>query len=243
MHANAGVRDLDLVEHLATVADAQDPSGERARDPDRAFGVETDAVGNRALELREEPPLGERAVVGDRERGEPAAVALADDQGAAVVGDDRPVREGDPVGRDAHGSVGLDEDDARLAGFSPPYMSKPKLPTYARPCASTTMSLHSPVASVDRSACSTSWPPSEPEHAAIEHRHDEHPAVGEPPEARRLLGHLYDRLGLAARVHPDDAPVVLVAEDETPVVPARTFGERETVEHDRGCRGFMRCGP
>jgi hypothetical protein len=43
-------------------------------------------------------------------------------------------------------------------GFSPPYMSNPKLPTYARPWPSTTMSLHAPGASSERSACTTRAP-------------------------------------------------------------------------------------
>ena len=84
----------------------------------------------------------------------------------------------------------------------------------------------------------------ESEHAAVEHRHDEHPAVGQPAEARRLLRHLDDRSPPCRRVHRDDAVIVLVAEVQPPVVPARSLGEHETFEQDRGqCERVMGRGP
>src|SRR4029453_7330038 len=53
-----------------------------------------------------------------------------------------------------------------------------------------------------------------------------------PTQSRRLLRPLDDGFRRAALVHDDDAPVVLVAEEETAVVPARSLGKRETLEHD-----------
>ena len=67
-------------------------------------------------------------------------------------------------------------------------MSKPKLPTYARPCASTTMSLHVERRHLGEVGMLDEPVGVEPHELAVEHRHDEQAAVGQPAEPRRLPG-------------------------------------------------------
>ena len=180
----------------------------------------------------------ERAVGGDVERGEPARHALADDQRRAVGRDDRAVRERRARrprrARVPSGSTAMTHVLVRLlAGV---HVEAEVADVRAARCASTTMSLHAPgrergeIGVDDERAVGL-----EPQHLAVEHRDDEHAAVGQPAEPRRLLRHLDDRLRVAVGGHRDDALVVLVGEPEPVVVPARTLGEREVVEeHGRG---------
>jgi hypothetical protein len=65
-------------------------------DPDRAFGVEADAVGAEAV--GEDSPVGSPSVCVDIERGEPAGERLGDDQRPVVGRDDHAVGELDVVG-------------------------------------------------------------------------------------------------------------------------------------------------
>jgi len=65
-------------------------------DPDRAFGVEADAVGAEAV--GEDSPVGSSSVCVDIERGEPAGERLGDDQRPVVGRDDHAVGELDVGG-------------------------------------------------------------------------------------------------------------------------------------------------
>ena len=68
----AGMRALHGIEHLAALGDAQHVAGERRRDPYRAFGVETDAVGG--LRSRPSPTrAGSRVCRRGARRTPPAA--------------------------------------------------------------------------------------------------------------------------------------------------------------------------
>ena len=69
------------LQHLAALGDADAALVGDVGVPDRALGVEADAVGRGALaEVGPDPPVDEVARVGDRERGEPVGVRLGDDQ-------------------------------------------------------------------------------------------------------------------------------------------------------------------
>src|SRR5439155_20657752 len=88
--------------------------------PDRAFGVETDAVRDAVAEVGPHAPVGQAAVRGDVEGGEPLGVGLGDDQRSVVGCDEHAVGEREVVCDLASGAVGGDQgDDAggeRLAG-------------------------------------------------------------------------------------------------------------------------------
>src|SRR5439155_1203744 len=102
--------DASAVEH------AQHTRGPRIGYPDGALGVQTDAVGEAAVERGEEPAIRERAVGGDVERRQPMRQRLRDDQRAAVGRDDRTVRKRQLVGGARDGAVGIDAREARRAG-------------------------------------------------------------------------------------------------------------------------------
>src|SRR5262245_20639875 len=88
---------------------------ERIGDPDRAFGIEADAVGVAALDLRPGAPVRERAVGCDVEGRQPMRERLADDQRLAIGRDHRAVGEQQVVGGFRRLAVGIDPHDAGRA--------------------------------------------------------------------------------------------------------------------------------
>ena len=132
----------------------------------------------------------------------------------------------EPSGRRGSGSVSR--------ASSPPYMSKPKLPTYARPRASTTMSLHWPVASADRSACSTSSPSSSrsTRRSSIDTT-SMRPSGSQPrPDGCSGTSTTVSALPLGSIATTRWSCWSL--KNEPALVPARPFGKREAFEHDLG---------
>ena len=127
---------------------------------------------------------------------------------------DRAVRERELLGGDARGPSGSTAISTSRHG-SPPYMSKPKLPTYARPSRRRPCRCigraRAPTGRRARRACRRV----EPQHAPVEHRHDEHAAVGQPAETRRLLRHLDDRLVRCRRSSIATTPVVVLSENHS----------------------------
>src|SRR5580693_3766589 len=109
----AVLAEFDALQDLAALGDADD-RGPAGGDPDRAFGVGTDAV--RAESLGEDPPVGQPAVRVDVERGEPAGEGLGDDQRPVVGRNDHAVRELDVVRNLAQVAVGREELDVAGLG-------------------------------------------------------------------------------------------------------------------------------
>jgi len=87
--------ELGALQDVAALGDPDNrvPGG---GDPDRALGVEADAVG--AEMIGEHAPVRQPAVRADVERGEPARERLGNDQRPVVGCDDHAVRELDVVG-------------------------------------------------------------------------------------------------------------------------------------------------
>src|SRR5690242_2148642 len=88
-HAGEGVapeagRDAPL--DRAALADPQEIGAAGVADPDRALGVEADAVGEHAVERGPDAAPRQRAVGGHVEGGEPLPHGLGHDQGPAVGG-------------------------------------------------------------------------------------------------------------------------------------------------------------
>ena len=100
-------RSVHDVGDLAALDHPHEAVGDRRGDPHAVLGVEADAVGV-VGQLGPHPPVGERAVVGEVERGEALARALGHDEGA-VVGRDRHAVGHAQVGcRVVHRAVGVD---------------------------------------------------------------------------------------------------------------------------------------
>ena len=74
------VADVDAVGDGAALDDPLELVGQRHRRPYPAVGVEGDAVGRPVESFGEDPPVGQRPVGADGERGQPAADRLGDDQ-------------------------------------------------------------------------------------------------------------------------------------------------------------------
>jgi hypothetical protein len=68
----------------------------------------------------------------------------------------------------------------------------------------------------------------EPQQAAVGHRDDEQPPIGEPAEARRTSGNFDDRLAATSEIHREHAVVVHVRDPQLPVPPARAFEKSES---------------
>ena len=75
--------------HRAAGLDAQERAPDRVADPERALGIEGDAVGDRRAEVGELPPPGERAVGVDVELGDPVRRRLGDQQRRSRPGSTR----------------------------------------------------------------------------------------------------------------------------------------------------------
>src|SRR5262249_28562834 len=121
--------DTDALRDRAALAHAQDLCADRRGDPDRALGIEADAVWYGALERRPDAPIAQRSVRVDVESRQTSTVRLADDQSAAVRHDHGAVREQHVVGGHARLPVGSTSAIAAGHGVAPPCRSKPKLPT------------------------------------------------------------------------------------------------------------------
>jgi hypothetical protein len=75
----------------------------------------------------------------------------------------------------------------------------------------------------------------EPVDAAVIHRHDEHPSVGEPAQATGPAWNLDDGLGVSSgRGAVDPSAAHQVAEPQRAVVPAQRLRDAEPVEEDFG---------
>ena len=96
-------------------------------------------------------------------------------------------------------------------------MSKPKLPTYAPHADHHVVALRRSRALTGRRARRVGR--QRVEHLPVEHRHDEHVPSGNHPNPDSCWGTSTTVLS-CRRVHDHDAPVVLVGEEESTVVPA-----------------------
>ena len=85
---------FDALQNFAAFGDAGDR--EPGADPDRAFGVEADAV--RGETAGEDPPVGQAPVGVDVERGERSGERLGDDQRPVIGRDDHAIGELDVAG-------------------------------------------------------------------------------------------------------------------------------------------------
>ena len=117
-HANVPRPVATSSRSVAAFGDADAPVGCRARDPDRAFGVEADAVGRRADRRAATPTRGGSTACRRRAMSNAVrrAAVLSPTISVRVVGrDDRAVREAELVGRDPRPTVGFDREEVRLA--------------------------------------------------------------------------------------------------------------------------------
>jgi hypothetical protein len=77
---------------------------------------------------------------------------------------------------------------------------------------------------------------------SLAHGDNQQPAIGEPPEARRLLD-AHDRGALTAGGHARDAVIPDIGEPEGAVTPAWAFGKDQSVEEGFDLHGRETSGP
>ena len=73
----------------------------------------------------------------------------------------------------------------------------------------------------------------EPDDAPVVHRHDEHPAVGQPADAGRPPLDDADLLDLPVEIDRQDLLRPHVGEDQAPVMPPGSLGEPEPLGQQR----------
>ncbi len=151
-------------------------------DPDAARFVEADAVGRDAIEVGPYPTVRQRAVRGDVERGEATAEGLTHDERGSVGRDHGAVREHQVVRRCRHRAVRGDQRERRRLRCFAVGEVVPEVADVGAPRAvddhvvavegrDTTQ-----VGVLDEAARV------EPHETAVLHRHDEQPAIGQPPQ-------------------------------------------------------------
>ena len=207
----------------------------RVGHPDRALGVEADAVGEDSREqVGPHAPVAERAVGGDVERGEPVALRLADDQvrpsGVITVplGNNRSsaARVTAPSGRRAPGTWCA---AARPRGGRSRNCRRRRGPARPPPCRCTARWRPRR----DR-RCTSSLPPVQPQQPAVQHRDDRaaRPSGVQPrPEGRCGTSTM-----VSARpcgIDRDHALGIEVREPQPAVAPARALREGQPVEQGR----------
>src|SRR4029453_12683341 len=79
---------IDCLQHLATFADPHAALVRNVRVPDRAVGIEADAVGSTVAEIGPNMSVGQAAVRSDVECGKPLAVRLSNNQ-RSIIGSHR----------------------------------------------------------------------------------------------------------------------------------------------------------
>jgi tellurite resistance protein TerC len=111
--------EVDRAEHGPAFADPDAALVRNVRVPDRALGVQGDAVRRGVAQVGPHPAPRQPAVGPYVERGEPPGVRLGDDQRPAVRGDRHPVGERDVVRYPARGPVRGDQGDDPGGGRFP----------------------------------------------------------------------------------------------------------------------------
>jgi len=107
---------IDRLQRLATFADADATFVRNVGVPDRAIGVEADAVGNARAEIGPDSSVRQTAIQSDVECGDPFAMGLSNDQRSIVGSYGHAIWKGDVVGYLSRRTIGCDErDDSRSA--------------------------------------------------------------------------------------------------------------------------------
>jgi len=222
--------ELDGLQHFAAFAHAHAALVRHVGIPDRALGIEADAVGRTVSEVGPHAAMVQAAVGRDVEGGELSAVRLGNDQAGVVGRDGHAVRKGDAVGHLACAAVRADERDEAGAAVHVD-MAAPVhhdlVPGAGGESAQVGVGRERAVGLLSQQ------PPLAPVH-------DEQAAVGQPGDAEgQAEGRAQHHLGAAVGVDGEDLLRAPVGEPQAMVVPARRFAHREPGQQGARCGG---CG-
>ena len=237
-----GVFGRDAFEHLTPFAHPQAFARSRRGEPDRALGIEADAVGRGRTQVGPDATPRQAAVGGDIEGRQAVRRRLGDDEGAAIERERGAVGKHHVGGHRSSPAVGHDEDqrrrlqrglgkqvEAEMADIGAAFRVDPHIVAMkARQRAQVGMGDECAVRLL-------------PQHALVEHRDDEHPPVGQPAQAGGLARHLCDGVQRArGQVEAMHAPGIEVGQPERAVMPARRLRERQASADQLECHSLRR---
>ena len=222
----------DAVRDVAALLDPYHLRAEGVGEPDSALGIERASVGCCARDLRPLAPITQRRVVVDRERDVITTERLADDQGATVGRDHRPVRECERGGGDLRAAVGAYQRQVGRLELTARFEVEPEVADIDVAVGVDDHVVAVPGGDVGQVGVLDQRAVAVVAHdPAARHEHDDECAVGQPADARRAIVEPAERRrALATGSDAVDRALVEVGVPQRPVVPARAFTEVDPVD-------------